>query len=89
MTILRMDVVMGMSTLLFFSQGESRIVASLKERSAYEHGSMKPQWELFESVWTDVTEYLGCNFPELDKWQQWNYCNLQMSKLREMMSSLL
>ena len=86
MTILRMDVVMGMSTLPFFSKGHGRIVAALSDCSPYDHGSMRPQWELFESVWKDVMEYLRSNFAELGE-HQWAYCNLQMNEIREMIES--
>lgn len=81
---LRMDVLAGMNTVPFFSQGESYILASLEQCSPFEYGGMERQWELFANVWSDVMEYLRSSFPTLGKEERWIYCQLRVSRLREM-----
>jgi hypothetical protein len=84
---LRMDVLAGMSTLPFFSQGESHILRALERCSPFEHGGMEQQWGLFDSEWNTVMGYLRSSFAELGELDQWIYCNLQMKKLREMIKA--
>lgn len=84
---LRMDVLAGLDTVLFFSFGERYIMESLEQRSPFDHDGMKLQWELFESVWNDVMEYLRFSFPALRERERGIYCQLRMCKLREMIEA--
>jgi hypothetical protein len=80
---LRMDVLVGMNTLPFFSQGESHIEASLERCSRFDRGGIQQQWELFVAVSKDVMEYLRFSFAALGEREHRIYCELQMSALRE------
>jgi hypothetical protein len=85
--VFRMDVLMGMSRLPFFSQGESQILAALERRSPYRHGGVMQQWALYEGVWKDVMEYLRSNYVTLSERDRWRCCQLRTSKLREMIQA--
>jgi hypothetical protein len=84
---LRMNVLAGMDALPFFSYGESYLLEALKRRSPFDHGGMKPQWDLFDSVWDGVTGYLISSFPTLERDERRIYCQLRTSKLREMIEA--
>lgn len=80
---LRMDVLVGMNTLPFFSQGDSHIEASLERYSRFDRGGLQQQWELFFAVSKDVLEYLRFSFAALGEREHRIYCELQMNALRE------
>jgi hypothetical protein len=80
---LRTDVLAGMNTLPFFSQGESHIEALLERYSQFDQGGIQQQWNLFVAVSKVVMDYLRCSFAALGEREHRIYCELQMSALRE------